>query len=116
MNDSALQWLTDHASLPGTLACGLRRPDGQFICHSINEACPAERIEEIFGNFDALAAAASAESSSPNWSTWAFQHGQVRLVERPDGWRLAIVVRNESTAAPALDSLSREFLTASLDA
>jgi len=64
MNDPALQWLTEHASQPGTLACGLRRPDGQFICHSVSEAFPAAVIEKILGDFDALAAVASVDSSA----------------------------------------------------
>lgn len=115
MNDSALQWLTDRAALPGTLACGLRRPDGQLICHSVNEACPAEIVEKILGHFDNLAAAALTESSTPNWSTWAFEQGQIRLVERPDGWRLAVIARVELNAGPALDQLSQEFLTMSLE-
>jgi hypothetical protein len=115
MNDSAGQWLTDHASLPGTLACGLRHPDGQFICRSLNKTFPAAVIEKILGGLDTLTEAASWESSKPDWSTWAFEQGQVRLVERPDGWRFALVVRNESNVAPSLDQLSREFLSAALE-
>jgi hypothetical protein len=116
MNDSAFQWLTEHVSPPGTLACGLCRPDGEFICHSVNEAYPVAAIEKLLGDFDALTAAASADSAGPKWITWSFEQGQVRLVERPDGWRFAVVVRNEPTAGPALDSLSQKFLTASLAA
>ncbi|HWC60442.1 MAG TPA: hypothetical protein VHC44_12170 [Verrucomicrobiae bacterium] len=115
MNNSALQWLVSRASLPGTLACGLRAPDGQLICHSVNDACPASIVEKILGRFDNLAAAAITESSLPHWSTWAFEQGQVRLVERPDGWRLALVVRTGTDAVPALDQLSQEFLTTQLE-
>jgi hypothetical protein len=35
------------------------------------------------------------------------------LAQRPDGWRLALVVRNESAAAIALDAISQEFLASS---
>jgi hypothetical protein len=112
MNDPALQWLTERASQPGTLACALRRPDGNFISHSVEPACPATTIESILANFDNLAAAV-AEPIAPLWSTWAFEQGQLRLLERPDGWRLALVVRNDSPSVPALDSLSQEFLTTS---
>ena len=109
MNDP-LQWLTERASQPGTLAGALRLPDGNIISHSVDQACPATTIESILASFDNLAAAI-AEPAAPQWSTWAFEQGQIRLVERPDGWRLALVVRNETAAAPALDSLSQEFLT-----
>jgi len=115
MNDSALPWLTDRASPPGTLACGLRRPDGNFVCHSVEETCPAATIEEILAHFDLLAAAVFTEQPVPDWSTWSFEKGQIRFVERPDGWRLALVVRSESDAALALDVLSLEFLSLPLE-
>ena len=115
MNDSVLQWLTDRASPPGTLACALRRPDGNFVCHSVEETCPATIIEKILDHFDNLAAAVFTESSVPRWSTWAFEQGQIRFVERPDGWRLALVVRTGSEATSALDPLSLEFFSLQLD-
>ena len=73
------------------------------------DACPATNIERILANFDTLTAAAG-EPNAPQWSTWAFELAQIRLVERPDGWRFAVVVRTDSEAASALDSLSQEFL------
>lgn len=109
-----LQWLTEHAVLPGTLASAVRRPDGSLISHSLDPACPATNIETILVNFEALAETASTESAAPQWSTWAFEQGQIRLVERPDGWRLAVAVRSESEAAAALDALAKEFMAASL--
>ena len=115
MNDSALQWLTNCTAPPGTLACGLRQPDGNCLYHSVDKTCPPATIEKILAHFENLAAAAFAELSAPRWSTWAFEHGQVRFVRRMDGWSLALVVRAESDAAPALDSLSQEFLSAPLD-
>jgi hypothetical protein len=115
MNELALQWLTDRASLPGTLACGLRRPDGNFVCHSVEETLPAATIEIILGHFDSIAGAVFAEPLLPFWSTWSFEQGQVRFVDRADGWRLALVIQHGSDAAPALDSLSVEFLSLQLD-
>jgi hypothetical protein len=115
MTDSALQWLTERASQPGTLAGALRRPDGTFISHSLDPSCLSATIEKILTDFDVLAPAI-AEPAAPQWSTWDFELGKIRFVERPDGWRLALVVRKESAAAPALDSVSQEFLTNSFDA
>jgi hypothetical protein len=116
MNDSALQWLKNRVSAQGTLACGFRRPDGNCICHSLEETCPVAMVEKILGQFDSLGAAVSGELPVPRWSTWAFEQGQIRFVERPDGWRLAVIVRIDSAAASALDSLSQEFLSATFDA
>jgi hypothetical protein len=115
MNDFALQWLTGRASPPGTLACGLRCPDGNFVSHSVEETCPTASIEMILTHFDSIAGTVFAESPAPCWSTWAFEQGQVRFVERADGWRLALVIRQGSEAAPALDPLSLEFLSLQLD-
>lgn len=110
MNDTVLQWLKERASQPGTLACAVRLPDGQCVSHSADAAFPETTIEGVLANFDALAAL-SVETAAPQWNTWVFEQGQIRLVERSDGCRLALAVRNESEAASALDSLSREFLT-----
>jgi hypothetical protein len=112
MNDAAQQWLTAQASVPGILACGLLRPDGQSLCDGANEACPPAIVEKILTRFETLTAATMVESSVPYWSTWAFEQGQVRLVERPDGWRLAVVARNEPTVTPVLDQVSEAFLAA----
>jgi len=106
------QWLAERASQPGTLACALRHPNGTVISHSVDPSCPAATIENILNRFDALAAA-TAEATAPQWSTWAFEQGQIRLIERPDGWRLALAVRSDSPVLLSLDSLSREFLSVS---
>jgi hypothetical protein len=115
MNDSALKWLTSRAATPGTLACALRHPDGHCLCHTVDAACPEAVMERILVQFESLASVPSAEPAAPRWSTWSFENGQLRLVTRPDGWCLAVVVRNESEAATALDAASQEFLAASFD-
>src|SRR6185437_17098119 len=102
MNDSVLQWLTTRAA-PATLAWGVRQPDGNCVCHSAEETFPAATIEKILGHFYSLAAVVSGELPLPQWNTWAFEQGQIRYVERPDGWRLALIVRAQAEAAPALD-------------
>lgn len=115
MNESAQQWLMQRASPPGTLACGLREPNGDCTSHSVDETCPAAAIEQILNYYDSLAAAVFTESPAPSWSTWSFEQGHIRFVERADGWRLALVVRAESEAVAALDELSREFLSVPAD-
>ena len=115
MNDSAHQWLAERAAPPGTLACGLRGPDGNCACLSAEETYTAEAMEKILGHFENLAAAVFTEAPAPYWSTWAFEKGHIRFVERLDGWRFALVVRAGSDAASALDGLSQEFLSLPLD-
>jgi hypothetical protein len=114
MKDAAQQFLVDRASPPGMLACGLRRPDGKYLCRSVEETCPAEQMEKILAQFEGLRASLFTEKLSPRWSTWAFEQGQIRFVERPDGWLLGLVVRTESDALPGLDPLSVEFLSLKL--
>jgi len=106
MNDPR-QWLTERAAQPGTLACGLRQPDGSFISHSVDAGFPTTAIESILNRSDILA---GPDQTAPQWNTWAFEQGQIRLVERPDGWRLALVARNDSPVVLSLDLLSQEFL------
>ena len=114
MNESAQQWLATRASAPGTLACGLRQPDGNCVSHSVDETFPAATIDGILAHAENFTGAVFAELSEPRWSTWAFEHGQIRFVKRPDGWCLAWAARAD--AASALDSLSLEFLSAPLNA
>ena len=115
MNDTALQWLSERAAPPGTLAGGFRQPDGICACQSAEETYSAAAVEKILGHFDNLAAAVFMEAPAPHWSTWVFEKAHIRFVERPDGWRLALVVRAGSDAASALDVLSHEFLSLSLE-
>jgi hypothetical protein len=114
MINPALQWLTVRASPPGMLACGMRGPDGKFACHSVEEDCPAGKMEKILGHFDGLRATLYADPLAPRWSTWTFERGQIRFVVRPDGWLLGLMVRSESDAQPKLDPLSNEFLSLQL--
>jgi hypothetical protein len=111
MKHPAQQWLTERVSPAGLLACGLRQPDGKCLCRSAAENVPAAKMERILGAFAGLRAALFSEPLAPRWSTWAFEQGQIRLVERPDGWLLGLVVQPESAAAAGLDALSQEFLT-----
>jgi len=68
-------------------------------------------MEKILGQFESLRAAVFTDNPAPHWSTWNFDRGQIRIVERADGWLLGLVVRADSITAPNLDPLSREFLS-----
>jgi hypothetical protein len=114
MNDTVQQWLDDRAWPPGMLACGLRQPDGKFVCRSFEKSCPVEKMGKILGQVEGLRATLSADKLSPCWSAWEFEQGQIRLVERPDGWLLGLVIRAGPKAAPGLDRLSKEFLSLEL--
>lgn len=111
MKDRAQQWLVDRALPSGMLGCGLRRPDGQCVCRSLEETCPPGKVERILAQFESLRAAVFKDPPAPRWHTWAFDQGVIRFVERPDGWLLVLVVRTESDALPGLDPLSQEFLS-----
>jgi hypothetical protein len=108
------QWLVRRAAPPGTLACGMRGPDGKSICHSLEDLCPPARMERILVQFDSLRSALFSDQLAPRWSTWAFEQAQIRFVKRPDDWLLGLVVRVESDAALKLDGLCEEFLTLEL--
>jgi hypothetical protein len=113
MKNSVQQWLTSRAVPPGMLACGVRGPDGIFVCHSVEESCPAGTLEKILRQFEQLRALFS-DDLAPSWSTWAFERGQIRFVERPDGWLLGLLIRTDTEAQRRLDPLSTEFLSLEL--
>ena len=110
MNTAVPQWLSSHTAIPGLLACGLRQPDGSFICHSNDNNLPAAGVERILGSFEILQASVSAGNVAPRWSTWSFEQGHIRFVARPDGWLLGLLASPGSPAFEQLDSLSHEFL------
>jgi hypothetical protein len=114
MKKPVQQWLTNRASPPGMLACGLRRPNGELICHSREDTCPTEKMEAILRQFESLRTTLGSDLLAPRWWTWTFEQGQIRFVARPDGWLLGLVVRFDSEAMPQLDSLSNEFLSLEL--
>ena len=114
MNNSPEQWLTSRASPPGMLACGMRGPNGAFVCHSVEEICPAGTVEKILQQFDGSRADLFSDDLTPSWSTWAFERGQIRFVERSDGWLLGLLIRADSEAQRRLDPLSTEFLSLEL--
>jgi hypothetical protein len=114
MKKPVQQWLANRASPPGVLACGLRRPDGELICHSREDTCQTEKMELILRQFESLRETLVSVQMLPRWWTWAFEQGQIRFVARSDGWLLGLVVRFDSEAMPQLDSLSNEFLSLEL--
>jgi hypothetical protein len=114
MTNSTQQWLTSRAAPPGMLACGVRGPDGTFVCHSVEASCPEGTLEKILRQFDAARATLFSDDLAPSWSTWAFERGQIRFVERPDGWLLGLLIRTDTEAQRRLDPLSTEFLSLEL--
>ena len=111
MNGSFQQWLENFAASPGMVVCGLRQPDGKLLCRGIEAGCSAEMMEAILAQFEDLRTTGFMADLAPRWSTWTFDQGRVRFIERPDGWLLGLVVRPGSAAAASFDLLSREFLS-----
>ena len=109
MNTSAQDWLASRAAPAGMLACGLRRPDGEYLCHSREAGCPVENMKTILHQFETSHAALASEGLAPHWWTWSFAQGEMRFVLRPDGWLLGLVAQFDSEAMHQLDPLSLEF-------
>lgn len=115
MNATAQKWLAEQASSFGTLACGLRKPDGKFVCQGIEEFCSVPKMEELLSFFATLHREHVSAKMTPRWSTWSFERGYIRFVARPDGWILGLLVQPGSDAANKLDELCMEFLSAPLE-
>jgi len=114
MNDLLNQWLAARATAPGMLACGVRLPDRACLCHSFSETCPRENLEKILHQLAYTQSSLANDGFAPRWSTWTFERGLVRLVLRPDGVLLGLVVQSGAEAAPNPDPLSEEFLALNL--
>ncbi len=110
MNDFLQQWLAARVNAPGTLGAGIRLPDGLCVYQNTDEQFPAEKIGNLLHQLGQAQPQFSETNLAPQWSTWIFEQGKVRCVERPDGWLLAIAVRADTDAAQNLDLLSAEFL------
>jgi hypothetical protein len=114
MREFNQEWLVRRAAAPGTLACGLRGPDGVARCHSLEEICSVNRMEKILAQFEGIRSAVFSDALAPRWSTWTFERGLIRLVQRPDQWLLGLVVQFDSEAAFKLDGVCQEFLVLDL--
>lgn len=112
MTTLARDWLIERASPSGMVACGMRRPNGQAISLSHEDGCSPEGVERILQQFEKDRPALLTVSEPPRWWTWSFEQAQIRLVPRPDGWLLGLVIRFPSEAASQMDALSDEFLRA----
>ncbi len=111
MNDSIIQWLASSASASGLLGCGVRASEDLCICHSGDQnACPPEKVQKILNQIADAQPWMFSDGPKPRWYTWTFEQGQVRIVNRPDGLLLGLVVRVDTDAAQHLDALSGEFL------
>jgi hypothetical protein len=109
MNDAFSQWLAAHAAAPGLLACGIRASEISCVCHAASEKCSAEKMEKILHQLADAQPWLFNGLLAPRWSTWTFEHGQIRSVNRPDGFLLGLVAAPDA-AAQQLDQLAEEFL------
>jgi hypothetical protein len=114
MNNSIEQWFASCAVLPGILGCGVRQPDGVCVSQRFHDSCSRERLDQALQSIGDSLSAYSTHGLAPRWLTWTFEQGQLRLVLRPDGRLLALVLQPNSPAAENLDLLTGEFLALNL--
>jgi hypothetical protein len=114
MKDPLKEWLGERANTAGIIACGFRRANGKFLCHSNDVACPPDKMERILRLLDGTRPVIAGAGLAPRWSNWSFGQGQIRFVTRHDGWMFAVAVRNETDIAQHLDVLATEFLALEL--
>lgn len=110
MNEALKQWLANRAAVSGLLACGVRATEFLCLCHGDEQNCPPEKMEKILHQIADAQPWLFQGGPAPRWSTWTFEQGQLRIVNRPDGLLLGLAVRVDTDAAQSLDLLSEEFL------
>jgi hypothetical protein len=104
------EWLNQRALPPGILAVGGCRRGGDVYLQTFNPQFPPEGLENFFRLFLSGQAGPGGDRMAPVWSTWVFERGVIRIIERPDGWLLGIIVAPESPVQGVLDAVAREFL------
>jgi len=110
MNDALTQWLAGCNLAPGMIACGVRRPDGACLSLHLNDACPPEKMDAALEQLAQFIPLSDNSGLAPQWLTWTFADGQMRVVPRPDGFLLALVAEPNTPASQNLDLFSSEFL------
>lgn len=114
MNSALDQWLASCARSPGTLGCGVLLADRSCTSRSFNEGIPTTHLDETLRCLGELPPVFSSHALFPRWLTWTFESGQLRVVTRPDGALLALIVQPNSPAAGNLPVLTAEFLALKL--
>jgi len=109
MNPALDQWLASCARAPGTLGCGVQLPDRTCVSRSFKEGFPQTHLDETLRCLAGLAPVFSGHGLFPRWFTWNFEAGELRVVVRPDGALLGLVVEPGSAAAGKLATLTGEF-------
>lgn len=104
------KWFAALPAIPGMLACGVRQPNGKCLGYGDDKIYPAEKIEKLLKQCAELHAPLATTELAPLWTTWAFEHGQIRFVSRADKWLLLMLVSSETEAAHSLDRLAGGFL------
>jgi len=109
MNPALDQWLASCARSPGTLGCGVKLPNHSCVSRSFHDDFPPTHLDETLRCLAELSPVLSGHGLFPRWFTWAFELGQMRVVVRPDGALLALILQPNSPAAGNLETITDEF-------
>lgn len=114
MNPTLEQWLASCARASGMIGCGVRLSDQTCASHSFNEDLPQTHLVETLRCLGELSPVLAEQGLFPRQCNWTFETGQMRVVSRPDGALLALLIKRRSPAAETLDALAEEFLALKL--
>ena len=109
MNSALEQWIASCARSPGALGCSVQLPDRTCVSRSFNEDFPQRHLDEALRCLAEFAPVLSGHGLFPRSFTWSFIQGQVRVVARPDGALLALILQPGSAVTQNLDALTGEF-------
>ncbi|HTQ52226.1 MAG TPA: hypothetical protein VMJ12_16075 [Candidatus Acidoferrales bacterium] len=99
------------ATIPGLLACGLRRPDATCQSYSFDEMYPREHLEDMLHQLAGTMTWLAGQGLAPHRLTWTFEQGQIVLIPRMDGALLALATQPNTEAAESVDQLVEEFFS-----
>jgi len=111
MKEAINQWLSQHATLKGVLACGVRYPDATVFVPASPAGFPPENLEYslrcVADTFQVLKL-----NQFPNeYVRWIYQNALLYCLKRADGAFLGVFTNREETAVDldALGAMLGEF-------
>ena len=109
MNEALLNLLSDCATAPGALGCGVRMPDRTNHISSYHPDYPVEAIEKTLLHLANATALLASHELAAQRLAWTFSGGRIFVAIRPDGAIFSMVTRGETSGVAFFDRMTFQF-------
>jgi hypothetical protein len=112
MNETMQLWVQQAETIPGVLACGIRRADQSMLARSSHEQCPVPQIERLLQEIAEITKSLQTHRIAAGRLRWTFENARLYCATRADGAVAALVVATQIEGSPELEQLLAEFQNA----